>query len=195
MIGTVHHVDYTVNGWEVVLPDPSRCESNTRSVFMWRTSGGCQCVKQRLFLFPPCVWPPRSNVVKVIPAMVNSSDAEDREEALALEKWWSEKHKADCWTDNMSKRWMYLDAALARAVLACRLWACAAGLFFQHCLVQGTRACRSSCTSLMIKRKQTCISFFSPQSWRGWWWAGDPTVITNTFSEIQMTPRRNWKPA
>lgn len=156
MISTIHQVDYTVYGWEVVLPDPTCCESNTLSVFMRHASGGCQRVKQHLFLFPPCVWPPRSNVVKVIPAMVNSSDAEDREEAPTLDKWWSKKHKADCWTDNMSNRWMYLDAALARAAPACRLWACAAVLFSQHCLDQGTRACRSSCTSLMIKRKCEC---------------------------------------
>lgn len=47
------------------------------------------------FLFPPCVWPPRSNVVKVIPAMVNSSDAEDRGDELSLEKQRSKKNKAD----------------------------------------------------------------------------------------------------
>lgn len=51
IISTIHQVDYPVNSWKVVLPDPSRCDSNTFLTFMWHTSGGAASVSRSIFLF------------------------------------------------------------------------------------------------------------------------------------------------
>lgn len=73
VIYAVHQEDDAVDGGEVVLPHASSC-SEQHSALM---SGGSDS-HRRSVIYSPWAWPPRSKVVKVMPAIVSSSEAERR---------------------------------------------------------------------------------------------------------------------
>lgn len=156
MISTIHHEDYTIYGWEVILPDSSCCKKSHHlcdMLQMHRTTSYDTNVNvsHTLCTHTLCM------ASEVKSSKCHSCDGqllrrcEQRGSAdiRGVRKPLNLKGKL-C---NMSDCWEYLGITLAYAVPVCHLWASGEGLFCQHYLVQGKPASRSFCTTLMRKGK------------------------------------------
>lgn len=71
---TIHEKHDAVNGREVVFPHSAGCKHRNQS-HCADGAGGIISGANLNAMNPPCAWPPRSKVVKVMPAILSSSEA------------------------------------------------------------------------------------------------------------------------